>query len=116
MSHRAGAVIILIVRNHDLLTGVVHFGKGSELPVPGLILCNRICCLNVILPAAFTGYEINLMRAVIVDLHAVAHVKKLVVYNILEIVSEIISAVYYSDRVKCNILVIDFKVVFKLTL
>ena len=115
MTYSTGAEINVIIRNNDLLRGVIHFGKSSELPLICLVLSNRIGDLNIILFIPFIRYEVNFLRTIMVYLKIIAHVNKFIINNIFKIMGQIIPVIHDPDRIQSHIFIIDLKIVFKFT-
>ena len=113
MTHSAGTEINIVICDNDLLAGIIQLCKNSELSFIGLLFSHRVSDLDIVLLIAFIGYKIYFLRAVMIYLEAVAHIKEFVINDVLKIVGEIISAVHNADGIQSDILIVNLEIIFQ---
>ena len=113
MPYSTGAVINVVIRDYDLLAGIVQFCKGPKLPLVGLLLCHRPGSLNVVLLITLISHEINFLGAIVIYLEMIAHVEEFVINDILEVVGEIVAIIHDADGIQGHIFIIYFEIVFQ---
>ena len=106
MLHGARRIIVLIVGDEDLLTGIVEFIEWCEFTLVGALLNHTVGHLHKILLSVLYSKKIDFFVVHVVHLELVAHVDKFVIYHIFKVMCDVKTIVGLTDGVEGHILVI----------
>lgn len=98
--HDACGIVDIIVGYQNLLRKIVYALERLKLTLVSLVLGYTVCDLNIILFVSGLSQKVNLLTGVIVHPKVVAHIYKLIIDDVFQIVSEVKSVIHNIDAGK----------------